>query len=339
MVSPPLHRAEDILATQPEDARLLLAGDEASIEATWRSLALHWCPDRNPDPRAPEVEAHLAVLFGAALSQARGAAPAASPALGTLVMDDAGTAVTVPYATRAPYELGEVFVGRDAVAWTVDEEYRDFYEAARAALSALRFADPDMRAQMVPSLPLGARFMDGRDGLAVVVPKAPDLVRLAELQARFGGGLDPRHVAWIQSAQHNLCCYLEWAGLCHPAIGPETLFVSPRRHAVALLGGWWCAAALGAPLIGVPARTLSIVSADLMKDRRGSASIPLELVRANGRELLCGASGPRAMSGWLSERTSGSAVEDYAQWRRVLEMDFGPRRFVRLDVDFEDVHG
>ena len=367
MKTPIILEAEDILRIAPQDAHIIFPGDEDQIRARWQALALQWSPNANASPWAERVETHLAILFGEALTACRAGrtggsypvpaligaggglavrhSPGISPghgllsAGGILKHSDGAIETSYAYAARGDHELGEVFIAPNTVVWTVDPEYQDLFEQARSAQNLFRFADQAMRVRMLAMLPTGARFINGPDGMAVVVPKASNFVRLEDLKHQLGNTLDPRHVAWIQSTQYDLACWLEWAGLCHGAISPDTWFVSPLLHSGALLGGWWYAVEAGAPLRAASMRTLSSVPRSLFDAKRGDIRIDLEAIRANGRALLAGIGTAPYLCEWLEGTTSGSAIEDYRQWRRVVELQFGKPKFVKLDLDFEDIYG
>jgi hypothetical protein len=214
-------------------------------------------------------------------------------------------------------------------------------------MGGFRFADDAMRRAVSRYLPVVSRIVDTAERHAVMGRKDADMILLADLLQHLGGALDARHVAWILSELHCFACWLEWAGLTHNAIAPDTVFVSPAHHAVAVLGGWWYATPAGSPLKALPARTLNLAPADIVRRKTAEPRVDLDLIRALGREMLGNASEramaravrvPPALDAWLSLPTDGSARADYALWKRVLTDAFGARRFTTLNVRPEDVY-
>jgi hypothetical protein len=314
----------------------------ADAKREYRALASAWHPDRNQRAEAPAVFAHVGALYHAALAKlARGSWHA--PGRFQCTATD-GAVHMIRYHARHDFELGEMLVGRATVAFVVRPEFADLFDHGRRALTRFRFASGAMRAQMAPCLPMAATAIATPDGPVLIVDKAPDLVLLRDLLDHLGGAIEPRHVAWVLSALHNLACWLEYAGLTHNAIGLDTVFVSPEAHRCALLGGWWYAAGRGERLQALPARTASLAPPDVLATRTADIRVDLELIRATGRALLGNESGlrdgrvPRPLVDWLRCAASDTALTDYQLWGQVLEASFGARRFVKLGVSASDIY-
>jgi hypothetical protein len=320
--------AAEILAIPPDAPQRLFQGDAAAVGTRFRRLAKIWHPESgDPARRDREVFQRLVEL--------RRAADAA--------LRDRRQGIL----RRHRFELGEMLVGRDRVTFHLRGEFADLQQAALAAIGALRvdrLRDPAQYRRMLPDV---AEAVRGPAGPVLVLRKDPGLILLRDLLDHAGGRLPPRHAAWILTRLHNLACCLSYLGLTHSAIGPDSIFVEPRHHGVALLGGWFYAAPIGASMAGAPARTLAHAPSSLLRDRRGDPRVDLELVKATGREML-GAEGfgldadpavPRALLDWLRTPTGGDAVADYAAWEQVRDSSLGPRRFARLETTPSDVYG
>lgn len=315
----------------------------ADTRRAYRALAWTWHPDRNTAADAPAVFAHVGALYHAALAKlARGTWHA--PGLFQCTAED-GAVHMIRYHARHPFELGQMLVGKTAVAFVVRPEFADLFENARRTIAGFRFASEAMRAQMAPGLPAGTAIATP-EGPVMIVDKAPDLVLLRDLLGHLGGAMDPRHVAWVLGSLHNLACWLDYAGLTHNAIALDTVFVSPEAHRCALLGGWWYAARHGGRLAALPARSAGLAPPDVLATRTADPRVDLELIRATGRALLGDESGlrlmrdasvPRPLADWLRCAASDSALHDYELWGSVLTASFGARRFVKLGVSASDI--
>jgi len=316
----------------------------AAVKREYRALAWAWHPDRNPAAEAAQVFAHLGGLYRAAVEKlARGIWHA--PGLFQCTAPD-GAVHMIRYHARHAFELGEMLLGRTAIAFVVRREFADLYDNAGRAIGRFRFADAGMRAQMAPCLP-AATTIATPDGPVMLVDKAPDLVLLRDLLDHLGGALAPRHVAWVLSSLYNLACWLDHAGLTHNAIGLDTVLVSPAAHRCALLGGWWYAARRGDRLRALPARSAALAPPDMLRARSADPRLDLELIRATGRALLGDETGsrlarerraPRPLVDWLRCAASDAALDDYRAWGPVLEASFGARRFVELGVTASDIY-
>lgn len=322
--------AAEILRLRDHEARLLFPGDADMVAARYRKLAMIWHPDRNADPRAPDVFARIAALH-------RRAARPGGAAQERLFRTRDGRSFRFAWRSRRDTDFGEVLVGRDHIAHVLAPDVDDL--AARAERIAPRFADVGMRAQIDPLLPRPIARLDTAEGFVLVEGKRPDQVLLADL-IRLGP-VDPRHAAWMTTRLLNLACWLSHAGLSHGALGPDTLLVSPERHEVALTGPMLCAGAFGTHFAALPERTLALLPR-LGADPIADATVDLALVRQTVREVLGDAAGtrlaadpafPSAFAQWLLLPPAVTAQQDFAGWERARDVAFGPPRFVKWDFD------
>lgn len=330
----------------------LFTGEEAALKREYRHLALLWHPDLCRDRFAENVLPHINDLYREAREKLDMGIWEA-PGLTTLT-DATGRVYRIRYRKRRSFELGEMLIADSIVAFLVAPEHSEFFDNAVRMTGSFPYASDDMRREVTRYLPVLKKVFEARDGrLVMVLEKEPGLFLLRDLLDHYAvTGLPPewpRHVAWIQSTLHNLACYLEYAGLTHNDISPDTYFISPARHSGALLGGWWYAGSAGGRLKGVTARTYNLMPPDVRADGIADSRVDLELVRSVGRELLGDVTGmkllttrpaPEPMLDWLRHPASGNARDDYRLWReRVLTESFGPRRFVEMTVGADEIYG
>ncbi len=337
--------AGDLLRIPASEPERLFTADRTAVDRAFRILASAWHPDRNGHAQATMVFQHVAALRRAALERLR-RGEWHEPGCLTLAARD-GRTYRLHYLRRRPFELGDLHVGAGSAAWIVERAHDDLVDAALRRIGDFRFADDTMRGAVSRYLPAVTRTVDAAERRAVEVRKPADMILLADLLQHVGGSLDARHVAWILSELHCFACWLEWAGLTHNAIAPDTVFVSPAHHAVGVLGGWWYATPAGARFKALPARTLNLAPADIIRRKTADARVDLDLIRALGREMLGratdaaaarGSRVPAALDAWLDLAANGSARADYALWQRVLTDAFGARRFTPLNVRVKDVY-
>lgn len=338
--------AATLLAIPVDEPGRLYSGDATRLEQEYRVLAKIWHPDRNKNADAAAVFAHIAALKSKGLA-ALATGNWRKPGLLEL-QSTTGKNYRIRYHKRHAFELGEFYIGRSVVAYALEPQFKDLYEVALKQLNGFRFADDKMKAEAGHFLPrIKASFVTN-DRLFVVMEKAEDQVLLADLMVQQGGALDPKHAAWVISRLGNISCYLHYAGLTHNAISTATVFVSPASHAASLLGGWWYSAAKGKALTAMPDASLAVTPPDILAKKHADPRIDLELIRAAGRAMLGDTVGtrlrhdktiPRPLAEWLTLPPFGNAVENYRAWQEtVLPQSFGPRRFVKLNVGFEDIY-
>lgn len=335
--------AEAILSlAEPE----CLFSGPGTIKDEHRALAKRWHPDHNADRRATEVVAQINRLYDEAQ---RRVASGTWQTPGLLELEGVdGKVRRIRYRRKHAFELGEFVYGDTALAFVVRGEFADLFENGRKRIAGLKYRDAAMDKEMSRFLPKVQAVFETKDGRSVMVQeKTPDVFLLRDVLAALNGKIDAKHVAWVQSAMHNIACYLEFAGLTHNGIGIDTVFVSPQFHSALLLGGWWYAAPFGSRLNAVPAATHAHAPMDILRDKRAQYRLDLAMLRVTGRQLLGDASGmmlagsdaPAPMRDFLRRPTTGSAREDYALWAStVLPASFGPRRFVKLDLSASDIY-
>jgi len=340
--------AAALLAIPEDRPERLFRGGIEDVKKAYRLLAMKWHPDRSADAGALAVFQHIGRMFDQAEQRiARGDWPC-SRAVRFAAVD--GKTWEINYVRRHRFELGSMYVAANVVAFEVDAAHADLVGGAERTIRDLRYADASMRAQIarhLPAFPFAGAFQT-ETAYLVVMRKTPELLLLHDVLEHFGGRMDPRHVAWVVSSLLNLCCYFQYAGITHNALSPDTCFISPLEHSVAVLGGWWYAARSGERMAAAPARTLEWAPHDLLDTRQADVRTDLELVRAIGRELLGDIRGMRlaresgaraAMIDWLRLPASNDPIEEYRTWRtQVLHDSFGARRFAVMPLTQSDIY-
>jgi hypothetical protein len=336
--------SDDILSIPVLEPERLFGTPDA-VHDVYRALARRWHPD--VPGGSSDVFAHI----GSLLERAKHLVDAGiwhTPGLYEFAAN--GKQYRVRYLRVYDFELGRVLLGKTRITYLIGKDFADLAASARKVIEGLKMpSHPDADQSMRRYLPKIAAYHDIGSDVILSIEKPADLIRLRDLLDHLGGKIEAKHVAWIMSRMLNHASYLEWAKLSHNDLSLDSLFVCPKDHIVCLLGGWWYATSVGTSLKGalLPARTITYGPSELISKKLASARTDGELARLTARELLGDASGtrlaldrdlPKPMVDWL--RMSGtSAITDYAQWReKILPASFGPRKFVRMDVDAKDVY-
>lgn len=347
-----------IPVTQPEK---LFPHDENGIKDLFRELVRKWHPDRNKTPKAAEVFRRVTELKDKAEEKLTNGGWH-TPGL-LEIKQPSGKTATIRYLKKHDFELGEMYICKDKIAYVVRPEFKDLFNNAVDRIRNTRFAAPEMETQFRPQLPKFVGTFEAADGRQVlVIERDPQMILLRDLADHHKGRLDPKHVAWIISRLLNIACYLETNGLTHNAISVDTVYVLPKDetfkptpankpskkdHSMALLGGWWYATPQGRPLLGLPGHALNYAPRDLLASGRADSTHDRHMIRIIGRELLGDVSGVKlqhdksispALAEWLSRPGSGDAITDFKAWDQVLKDSFGARRFVELPVSASDIY-
>lgn len=327
-----------LLAIPPDQPEHLFSSRDA-IRGEYRALARRWHPDVLGGDGTPF--AHLHQLHEAGLAKiARG--EWLTPGVLELTGAD-GILRRVRYVKDYTIHVGHAYLGHEYVTYVIKDDFADLAETGSKRISTLKFPNASVRDGMVERCPTFKATFRTNDKIALVLNKPNNLVRLRDLLEHLNGQLDPRHVAWITSELLNLACYLEWSGLTHNDLSPETVFICPKKHTIKLLGGWWYAVPVGARMARLQeVRTVANLPSKVASSKLASVRTDLSLVRLLGREMLGDPGGsrlsrdktvPAALATWLRTAPSDTAREDYRGWQEVLTASFGARRFVELDVD------
>jgi hypothetical protein len=342
--------AVEILSIGEGEAMRLFPGPINTIKKRFRELAQAWHPDVNRDPEAVKVFAHISRLHDIAVgrsSPTRTTKGATTRSLGKVWKLASGGELSVRAKAVHKGALGDIVVTSKTVAYETVTGFEDVAEAEAKATAAFRFASPAMEKAMRHFLPTLSRTVDAVGTKVNIFERPSDTVLLTDLVRHMGGRIPPLHVAWIVSSLENLACYLNWSGTAHGAISADNVLVSPSMHSTILVGGWGYATPFGKRPRALPERTLSLVPRLAVAGENVGPQVDLALIRATALELL-GTSGsgglalmkdvPDAMRMWLCLPPGQDAVTDYSSWEKCLVDSFGPRKFVKLEINPADVY-
>lgn len=219
-----------------------------------------------------------------------------------------GAAISARYLYTVQDAPAVMYLTRSAALYRFPREERSKAALAEQWLGRLQYPQADSRglSRCFPTVTGRFELEDG--GILLALAREEQFFPLA-----MYGALLPEHAAWVVSRLENICCVLEYSGLVHGGISPESVFINPVTHEAALLGGWWNADVRRAS-------SLAAANADLVALRR-TADRALGPYRA---------SVPHAFDRFLREAPLTNAYDDFALWDQVIEKGFGGRRFVKM---------
>ena len=333
--------AAEIMKLGEGDAQKLFPGSPADVKRLYRQLAREWHPDLCADPMAKDVFSHIARLHDALVNGNTTARPTGSSVTRRWKMK-AGKAIEVRPVAVHKSAFGDVLVTRSTLACEFVSGFEDIADKEATIVGSFAFASSKMRDSMSHFLPKLVRRIDAVGVSVNVFSRPSDTILLVDLLRHLGGRMAAVHVAWIVSSLENMACYLEWMGVCHGGISLETVLVSPSMHSIILVGGLGGVTKFDERPIALPQRTLSLVPRLAAPGQTVDPTVDLVLVRSLAMQLLGASSAgslaaltdvPAAMKTWLSLPPASTAREDYASWEKCLLESFGPRKFVKLEID------
>ena len=213
-----------------------------------------------------------------------------------------GDDITVRFIYETTFDGVEMYVAKESVIFVYPSIHTGLHDKASAILKRITFPGADMKDlnRCVPTGKGSYRLKDG--GVLWAVAKDEGLFPLP-----LFGNLDYEDVAWIVSRLENIACLLEYNEMTHGGIDPETVFINPKTHEAALLGGWHRASVSG--------------FIDGTKD--------LKDIRTTAKKLLGEGYGsiPPMFKDFISKAPKADAYEDFKYWDEVIEKGLGGRKF------------
>ncbi len=223
----------------------------------------------------------------------------------------------------------DVYVARRNIAFHFPNHGAGKSELFRKNISLLDYPSADVRnlGEFFPEISGGFVLEDGSHLL--VIRKNED-----EYPLRLFGTLPGRHVAWLISRMENLCCVLEFSSLVHPQINPDTVYINPYTHQASLYGNWWNA---GKHNTRLPGEDKYLQLSNNLIGLRETASFVLGY---NERQKIIPSSDiPQALADFIKSKPCLTAYDDFAFWDDMLMKAYGERKFIRMDVDDEEIYG
>lgn len=332
--------AETLLEiTEPET---LYSREPKMAREEYRNLVKIWHPDRTDHPLARAVLERLLALYKEAkIKSMQGTwvepvekAETEKRGRKKIRLVD-GSIKEIFYYRRLKIELGYLYIDDNSITFEIEVAFEELVANARKTIYslALGFADSEMAAEVSRYLPEIKESFRTLNHEYLVLRKTPDQLLLAD-----AGKLEKEHVAWVLNNLYNLACFFEYAGITHNAIHTSTVFISPLRHSVMLLGGWWYSCKKGEKLAALPDSSLEIIPRTILDSGRACHSADLTLIKALGQSIL--EDGDLALRPSLIAKTADTALEAYQRWKyEVLETVFGESKFVELKMDKASLYG
>lgn len=223
----------------------------------------------------------------------------------------------------------DVYAARRNIVFHFPKGSYDKNEKFRKTVSFIDYPSADTRhlSNFFPNIIGGFSLKDGSS--LIVISKDEN-----EYPLRLFSGLSGRHTAWIISRMENLCCVLEYNGLVHPGIGPDTLYINPFLHQANIYGGWWLAGNKNS--MSADRKSILVPMTNLERLRLTAANVlgyaAVDEVK-NDKEL------PDAMKEFISGKPEDNAYDDFVLWDKMLIKAYGERKFIDFETDDKKIYG
>ena len=259
-----------------------------------------------------------------------------------LVRED-GETIVINYLTKQRVDVCTMYVAKQHVIYVFAREHEKYIERYREMIGKIRYPSPEMERELsnyIPKPVTECRLADG--SFFIAIEKQETIYPL-----RMLGTLLDRHVAWVISRMENLCCLLAYNDMVLNGLIEDNLFVDPVNHQLYLYGGWWFAGFRGSETAGASKAVLPYLEKRDEQKSRNSYKTDLESLRMVAVRLLgyqdretlkADKLLPQAFREFLLREPKRDAMEDFAEWDKVLEQSFGERKFIPLKITKEEIY-
>ena len=321
---------------------------QTDLKIQLRRLSRKWHPDRSTFDSTGKVLAHINNLYEAAKKIVDSGTWKGQAEI--RFNTGAGKQYRFAYRTMHEVDIGKMYVAKGLLMFVVDKKNEDLFDNGIKQIKAIKYP-PKLEKEFKRYFPK-IKFIDKTSdiGLVAIFEKPEGAVLLQDLIDYMPDDrIEAKHVAWITSSLYNIATFLDHIGICHNSIIPTAVFVDPVNHAAFLLGGWWYAAPEGGKMTAVPAALLKTLpkevfdtkTAKTIYDRKAVKGVAIACLgdpTMIGMKLLARKDIPKAMISWVRAPSGSDAIEEYDGWYKTLEKCYGKRKFIKFEVDVDDIY-
>lgn len=342
------YTAEQILAmTKAGD---LFTNDPVICKVEYRELSKHWHPDTNHNSKSQDVFCKIGELYTSALKDFETGTWNKSNFIKLALTN--GSHVEITYLDTFNFELGRCYVTNTKVIYVLNNKADKYIQALKTGLNNIVYRDKDMQDYFSRFFPKNIKFrkISDTDEHFLVFDKTSDVFPLKNLIDYFNKvGLQnkDKHIAWMITRLLNIAVLFNRSGLVHNGITLENCFVSPHYHTILLYGGWWYSTKSGEKMIGVPRSVYEVMPISAKTSKTSSFITDLESIKLLGRQLFGSTNCrklvedtkvPKPIADFLVSGSSSDALKELKNWDKALELAYGERKFIPLEVTSEDLY-
>lgn len=259
-----------------------------------------------------------------------------------------GNVYTMKFRISHTFELGRMYIGDFSILYLIDEEKEGLALNYLKMIKELKYTNDEMEREFQKYLPkVISKFKTISGKIGIVINKDEDLILLRDLLAYYDGVLSEKIVTEILSNLYNIICFMNFNNLTHNSITIDSYFFSLKSNRGALLGGWWYSTKAGDDLLEVPIEIQDIIPYEMMRNKKSNSKLDLESIRVLGRILLGDKTGfllikdhniSKELRLWLREDAGSNPFNEYSDWSNVVKNIFKNRKFVKINVDNDDLY-
>jgi len=334
---------QDILKKEkPGD---LFPNDAEKAKKVYKELSKKFHPDFYKGTEGDEIFKHITELYNQALKDFQNNTWTKSNFIS--LETDSGKHLNISYKYHRIFEIGEYYSCNDVIVYVLNKDCDKYADNALKMVKNLSFESGKMQEfkNFLPIIKIERTLRDGRR--CIVYEKARDMHPLSAILNYYHGNIPHRHVAWIVNRLSNLACYFQFSEIVHNGINIENIFISPDKHAAAIMGGWWYAVPDGAKMIGTTKDIFDVMPVTARNSKQAKISTDLESIKLVGRTILGEKQQrklslmqgiPKPLIQFMIDGSGESAFDEFEKYNNALDKAYGKRVFVKMDINYKDVY-
>lgn len=310
----------------------------STIKEHGKKLSMIWHPDRNRDPIASQVMAHINSLIKRAENGDWG-----NIFSFTDVKD--GKQFTFRFRKKIPIDVGTMYIGEKLVVFEVDDSNDDLAISAFDAIRAIRYPTRMMEDSFKRFIPRDVKLFKTDAGYVITMYKGQDQICLRDI-VDSGFDFQPGHISWIVTGLYNFILFMSKAqNRLFGGLSMDSIFVNTKMRGIHILGGWWYTTAFDKKMTALPSWAVGVIPSSTIKEKTPNVVIDLITLKALtisllgdkgmvGSKLLTSLPRHKELVSFLRHSPQANPIEEYQKWVKVEE------RLSKLDIalTFNDVY-
>lgn len=261
-----------------------------------------------------------------------------------------GESYCMKYSICHRFELGEMYIGSNAVMYVLEKEYEYLNNNYIEKVKTIKYANECMKEEFIRYIPKIIKNFNTKEKSILIIDKDKDLYSLRDVLNFYNKKIPSRHAAWILNSLYNITCFINFNNLNHNGITIDNYFISPKNHSGVLLGGWWYATYKHEEMKGVCKDVYSVMNDYIKEIKLSNTTLDLECIKLIGRTILGDKTGiklvseksiPKELTLWVRGACSNNSYKEYEDYNKVLNEAFGKRKFIEMEIEnlYENLGG
>lgn len=301
-------------------------------------LQHEWHPDRNKDPKANDVFAHIMQLYNMTNTPIKVSDVA--------YVNLKGQECTFKYFTSETLAFGKAYYTNGAVCYVFNQDSEFLIEHFKKNLKTIGDnikKDDKLKAGYEYSLPEIYEVASPANILILKIPK--DHVPLSLVFKYCKNAINTRTSTWIISRMFDFSMMLHVSGLVGNGFSMSTVFVDLAKHRAFDLTSYFYAVENGSKLHALNADSIDFYPLDCLTSKKAMPKCDIALIKKLGIQILGDLSGtgnklkfdtaiPQSISEFLTAPVSNDKLKLYDEWQHEVAVKaFGARGFFKYEID------